>query len=999
MVNSDSPPSKRTVDGVEQTYPLTTAKEKLARKNELKVRGTLLMALLNEHQLKFNSYKNAKSLIEEIKKRFGGNKESKKPQKILLKRQYKNFNRSSSKGLDQTYDKIQKLISQLEILSETISQEDINLKLLRSLPSEWKTHTLIWRNKPDLETLSMDDLYNNMKIYKTKEKGSSSSSQNSQNMALVSSNSSGNTNQTHGSNSINIDSLEEIDLKWQMAMLTMRAKRFLKKTERKALMESINKEFVRRIVTVETTDAKALVAQDGFGYNWSDQAEDGPTNFALMAYTSSGSSSSDLRFKQTLKRKTEELTLVELGSHLRIEESLKVQDNDKAKGTNVSSTLVVNMIEHNNSSRYNDNKDDDVAWWIDSGASVHVCKYRCWFKIYESLNDGSILHMRNESTTLVHRRGCVDLSGLCDLHANPSLGNKKYFVTFIDDALRFCYVYLSHTKDEAIDKFKVFKTEVELQQGSLIKRFKTDKGGEYMDTLYFQSLGIIHETIALYTPQQNGERGIECIFVGYAEHFKDFRLYVIEPNESVLINSIIESRDAICDEIDYHQSLDQVRFLKDGTVDIGGSVVTEEVVQQPEPKLRKSKKNRTLKNFGPEFHFYLIEGTRDEDVAFWKEATNDEMDSIMGNNTWVLVDLPSGCRTLGCKWIFKRKLKVDGTIKKFKARLYHKSANCYGINSKFNYSSDGVKIAFLNGELDEEVVKNSCQFHGLSGDDANKHLDKFLHVTQSIKVNGVTDNALCLYLFPHSLTHHATAWFDRLPRNSINTFEQMAKMFLEKYFPPSMVTKLRNEITNFHQHPDKSLFEAWEHYKLLIDRCPNYNMLPITRIDTFYNGLNLRHRDTINAVAGGTFMKRRPEECYELIENMTAHHNDWDTSAQQITPNCETYGGPHSFNDCPATIGNTQNEPIKFMKMNTASSSGSGTLPVVERETEATKDMMHPTNNGSTKDVQPPVVPTESPILNSKPVVAPIIEPVASPVSAPKPNQRPLIPYPSRLQD
>nr|GEX38230.1 hypothetical protein [Tanacetum cinerariifolium] len=75
-------------------------------------------------------------------------------------------------------------------------------------------------------------------------------------------------------------------------------------------------------------------------------------------------------------------------------------------------------------------------------------------------------------------------------------------------------------------------------------------------------------------------------------------------------------------------------------------------------------------------------------------------------------------------------------------------------------------------------------------------------VTQSIKVNGVTDDALHLYLFPHSLTHHATAWFNRLPRNSINTFEQMAKMFLEKYFPPLMVTKLRNEITNFRQRPD-----------------------------------------------------------------------------------------------------------------------------------------------------------------------------------------------------
>nr|GEV59574.1 reverse transcriptase domain-containing protein [Tanacetum cinerariifolium] len=87
------------------------------------------------------------------------------------------------------------------------------------------------------------------------------------------------------------------------------------------------------------------------------------------------------------------------------------------------------------------------------------------------------------------------------------------------------------------------------------------------------------------------------------------------------------------------------------------------------------------------------------------------------------------------------------------------------------------------------------------------------------------------------------------------------------------VTKLRNEITNFRQRPDESLFESWERYNLSIDRCPNQNMLPVTKIDTFYNGLTLRHRDTIN-VAGGTYMKRRPEEYYDLIENMTAHHND-----------------------------------------------------------------------------------------------------------------------------
>nr|GFA21449.1 reverse transcriptase domain-containing protein [Tanacetum cinerariifolium] len=327
-----------------------------------------------------------------------------------------------------------------------------------------------------------------------------------------------------------------------------------------------------------------------------------------------------------------------------------------------------------------------------------------------------------------------------------------------------------------------------------------------------------------------------------------------------------------------------------------------------------------------------------------------------------------------------------------------------------------------------QQVQNSCQFHGLPGDDANKHLDKFLHVTHSIK-------------------------FDRLPRYSINSFEQMAKMFLGKYFPPSMVTKLRNEITNFRQRLDESLFEAWERYKLSIDRCPNHNMLPITQIYTFYNGLTLRHRDTINAAAGGTFMKRRPEECYDLIENMTAHHNDWDTSAQRsessssITSSFDTKIAALKAKMAEinknlmrvlqpplATLKMYMlREPIKFMKMNTTSSLGLGTLlsntitnpkedlkgittrsgtayqgptipttsssPVVERETEATKDTVHLNNNGSTEDVQPPIVQTESLILNSKTVISPIIEPVASLVSAPKPNQRPLIPYPSRLHD
>ncbi|GKC15175.1 zinc finger, CCHC-type containing protein, partial [Tanacetum coccineum] len=231
-----------------------------------------------------------------------------------------------------------------------------------------------------------------------------------------------------------------------------------------------------------------------------------------------------------------------------------------------------------------------------------------------------------------------------------------------------------------------------------------------------------------------GEKGIEFIFVGYAEHSKAFRFYVIELNDSVSINSIIESKDAIFDENILSSVPRPSLRISNGTGDIGGSVVpeevTEEVVQQPEHELRKNKRNRTSKDFRPEFQLYLIEGTRDEvsdqhsycfnveddlktfdeamksqDVTFLKEAINDEMDYIMGNNTCLLADLPPGFKPLSCKWIFKRKLKVDGTIEKFKANTIRLLIAMASIHNLVIHQMD-VKTAFLNGNLDEEVYMN-----------------------------------------------------------------------------------------------------------------------------------------------------------------------------------------------------------------------------------------------------------------------------------------------------
>nr|GEW60047.1 hypothetical protein [Tanacetum cinerariifolium] len=324
--------------------PLTTAEHRLARKNVLKARGTLLMALLDKHQLKFNSYKDAKTLMGAIEKRFGGNIETKKVQKTLLKQQYENFTGSSSESLDQIHDRLQKLISQLEILR---------------------------RNKTDLEEQSLDDLFNSLKIYEDEVKSSSSVGTTTQNLSFMSSSNTDSTTESVSTAAsvsvvcakmpvsslpnvdylsnvviylffasqssspqldnkdlkhIDADDLEKMDLKWQMAMLTVRARRFLQRTGRNlrvngptsmgfdmSKVECYNchmkghfarecrspkdtrrnraAEPQRRNVPVETTTSNALVSQcDGVG-SFEFQVEEEPANYALIAFSSLSSSS------------------------------------------------------------------------------------------------------------------------------------------------------------------------------------------------------------------------------------------------------------------------------------------------------------------------------------------------------------------------------------------------------------------------------------------------------------------------------------------------------------------------------------------------------------------------------------------------------------------------------------------------------------------------------------------------------------------------------------
>nr|GEU51760.1 ribonuclease H-like domain-containing protein [Tanacetum cinerariifolium] len=268
--NSFKPVAQTTTNDVSTstTYipgPVTT-KEKAQKKNDTKARSMLLMALLNEHLMTFNQYKDAKTLFAAIKTRFSENEATKKTQKTLLKQLYKNFSATSTESLDLIFNRLQKIVK--GTTSTNLSSQNMAFMSSPSpnstneVPTDFRVST----SSPQVSTVNLSDVT----VY-----------------TFLANQPNGSQLMHEDQEQIHKDDLEEMDLKWQLALLSMRAKRVLRSQEN----ITRNQETIRRAVNVEDTSSKAMVAIDGAGFNWSHIADDeAPTNMAFMAFSDSKTS-------------------------------------------------------------------------------------------------------------------------------------------------------------------------------------------------------------------------------------------------------------------------------------------------------------------------------------------------------------------------------------------------------------------------------------------------------------------------------------------------------------------------------------------------------------------------------------------------------------------------------------------------------------------------------------------------------------------------------------
>ncbi|GJT46109.1 reverse transcriptase domain-containing protein [Tanacetum coccineum] len=303
-------------------------------------------------------------------------------------------------------------------------------------------------------------------------------------------------------------------------------------------------------------------------------------------------------------------------------------------------------------------------------------------------------------------------------------------------------------------------------------------------------------------------------------------------------------------------------------------------------------------------------------------------------------------------------------------------------------------------------------FHGFENDDPHSHIRRFTKITQRVQLNNVPSDVVKLLLFPFSLEGAAQTWLEKEPPNSITTWNDLVSKFVNRFFPPSKTTNLRNEITRFQQRFSETFSEAWDRFKDLLNKCPHHGFSSLHQIDTFYNSLNQSEQDSLNSAANGNFLTNNTQEALTIIENKSkvetsrnkpqvasasgsstqdAHVTSltkqvkallfsFNQPVNSIQNGCETCGGPHPYYECQAAGGYTQDV---YATSRTYNQGGNAYQPQGK--------ILKLSPHGVT--LAGPSVPPP-PLSSSKELP---LAPVSSPMIPERNSHQPSIPYPSRL--
>ncbi|XP_062118742.1 uncharacterized protein LOC133832412 [Humulus lupulus] len=177
-----------------------------------------------------------------------------------------------------------------------------------------------------------------------------------------------------------------------------------------------------------------------------------------------------------------------------------------------------------------------------------------------------------------------------------------------------------------------------------------------------------------------------------------------------------------------------------------------------------------------------------------------------------------------------------------------------------------------------QMLQTVGQFSGMPTEDPHLHLRSFLEVSDSFKLQGVSEEALRLKLFPFSLRDRARSWLNTLPPDSVTNWNDLAEKFLRKYFPPTRNAKFRSEIMSFQQLEDESTSDAWERFKELLRKCPHHGIPHCIQMETFYNGLNAASRTVLDASANGAILSKSYNEAFEILERIASNNYQWSNT-------------------------------------------------------------------------------------------------------------------------